>query len=115
MQLLQIGAQEVIVLQIVIGVILFVIARFIMLWYLKINERIKLQRENNLLLRKLLMRMGEKNPDMCYYTKKDYAGIQKSSIHSDEAVSSENYSHIQMNMISEEQYEAEMKNQPSAE
>lgn len=113
MYLLQIGDQEAIVLQIVIGIILFVICRFLMLWYFKINERVKLQRETNLLLRKLLMRMGEKNPDICYYTKKDFAGIQQAAIHSDEAVSSD-YTHIQMNMISEEQYDKEMSKQANS-
>ncbi|MGI8950009.1 MAG: hypothetical protein ACR2FN_00345 [Chitinophagaceae bacterium] len=47
----------------VFSLIGFFILRIIFLWYLKINERVRLQREQNLLMRKLLLYLGDEKPN----------------------------------------------------
>ena len=51
---------------IAILIILFLLLREVVMWYWKINERIKLQKETNVLLSKLL-------------SKNDYSSINKDS------------------------------------
>jgi hypothetical protein len=46
-----------------VTVILFLIMRNIALWYLKINERIELQKETNKLLEKYFKQLGGKVDD----------------------------------------------------
>jgi hypothetical protein len=47
-----------------VALLLFLFMRPIVLWYYKINEKLKLQREQNALLRKVLLHLGDELPDV---------------------------------------------------
>jgi len=52
---------EIIPILIILGVaiLVFILIREIVMWYYKINERIKLMEETNILLRKILMKLPD--------------------------------------------------------
>jgi len=53
-----------------IFIFLFLIFRYILLWYYRINERVKLLEENNFLLRKVCQGLGQKPEELIYPPKK---------------------------------------------
>jgi hypothetical protein len=56
--------QEILILTLIIGFVIFLLLREVMTWYWKINEMIELQKENNRLLKIIIEGIAEKEDDI---------------------------------------------------